>query len=201
VFWTADGTNCVDTDTGMSANVATGGFLGLGSSRVNGGADYLLKPNHKTNCGPGGTEALTSILGQSINNDTLTCFFTDPNVHVGDIDTDPLSGGYAGPPVISDKIYDSPRFGYVPILPVQPVNGGSNKYQIIDFRACFITDQPASAVKGDPPSATNGINMDSNGVHSVQLIFLNPNALPNPPVKNGTINYVGTGAKIPVLVN
>jgi hypothetical protein len=38
-------------------------------------------------------------------------------------------------------------------------------------------------------------------VHSVQIIFLNPNALPNPPVKNGTINYIGSGPKLPLLVN
>ena len=104
--------------------------------------------------------------------------------------------------MISDTIYDSPRFGYVPVLTVQPANGGSNKYQIIDFRACFITDQPASAVKGDACRiATNGIVTDNNGVHSVEVIFLNPNALPNPPVKNGTINYTGSGPKIPLLVN
>jgi hypothetical protein len=198
VLWTAEGTNCVDTDTGMSANVATGGFLGLGSSKVPSG-EYLLKPNGKTKCANGGTsEATTVLMNQSINNDTLSCFFTNSTVHVGDVD----SGNYTQPaPVISDAIYDSPRFGYVPVLPVQPANGGSKKYQIIDFRACFITDQPASAVKGDPPNTGNGIVTDTNGIRSIEVIFLNPDALPNPPVKNGTINYVGSGEKVPLLVN
>ena len=36
VLWNVEGTNCVDTDTGMSAKVATGGFLGKGSSAVSG---------------------------------------------------------------------------------------------------------------------------------------------------------------------
>ena len=198
VLWTGAGTNCVDTDTGMSANVATGGFLGLGSSAVSGN-QYLLKPNGKTKCANGGTtQATTVLMGQTINNDTLTCFFTNGTVHVGDVDNATYT--QTGP-VISDAIYDSPRFGYVPVLPVQPANGGSNKYQIIDFRACFITDQPASAVKGDAPNAGNGIVTDTNGVHSVEVIFLNPNSLPRPPVKNGTINYTGSGFKIPVLVN
>jgi hypothetical protein len=198
VLWTAAGTNCVDTDTGMSANVATGGFLGIGSSAV-GGNQYLLKPNGKTKCANGGTaEATTVLMGQTINNDTLSCFFINNTVHVADVDDNTYT---PATPVITDAIYDSPRFGYVPVLPVQPANGGSNKYQIIDFRACFITDQPASAVKGDPPNAGNGIVTDTNGVHSVEVIFLNPNALPNPPVKNGTINYVGSGPKIPILVN
>jgi hypothetical protein len=198
VLWTLPGTNCVDTDTGMSANVATGGFLGLGSSKVPTG-EYLLKPRGKTKCANGGTtEATTVLMNQTINNDTLTCFFTNNTVHVGDVD----AGNYTqSGPVISDAIYDSPRFGYVPVLPVQPANGGSKKYQIIDFRACFITDQPASAVKGDPPNTGNGIVTDNNGIRSIEVIFLNPNALPNPPVKNGTINYVGSGDKIPLLVN
>jgi hypothetical protein len=197
VLWANTGTNCVDTDTGMSASVATGGFIGLGSSAV-GNGQYLLKPTGKTKCGTGGTEATTVLLGQTINNDTLSCFFTNSTVHVGDVD----ASTYTPPaPVISDAIYDSPRFGYVPVLPVQPANGGSNKYQIIDFRACFITDQPASAVKGDPANAGNGIVTDVNGVHSIEVIFLNPDALPNPPVKNGTINYTGSGTKVPLLVN
>jgi hypothetical protein len=188
----------VDTDTGMSANVATGGFLGIGSSAT-GTGDYLLKPNGKTKCANGGTsQATTVIKGQTVNNDTLTCFFLNSTTKVADVEdnTYTLTG-----PAISDAIYNSPRFGYVPVLPVQPTNGGSNKYQIIDFRACFITDQPATAMKGDAPSATNGIITDTNGVHSVEVIFLNPAALPNPPVVNGTINYTGSGPKIPVLVN
>jgi hypothetical protein len=203
VLWNTDGTNCVDTDTGMSAKVASGGFLGLTSAAV-GGNQYLMYPNHQTKCANNGTtEATTTISGRLVNNDTLTCFFLSPSTHISDVDTNPAGGGYTGStPLISSKIYDSPRFAYVPVLKVQPSQGGSNKYQIVDFRACFITDQPPSAIKGDPPgSATNGFTMDSNGVNSVQVIFLNPDALPNPPVKNGTINYTGSGPKIPILVN
>lgn len=197
VTWPTDGTNCVDTDTGMSAKVATGGFLGKGSSAP-GNGQYLLKPTGDTKCANGGTsEATTVVMQQTINNDTLSCFFLSQSTHVGDVD----SKSYTGPPLISDAIYGSPRFAYVPVLNVQPANGGSKKYQIIDFRACFITDQPASAVKGDAPSATNGIITDNNGINSVEVIFLNPNALPNPPVKDGTINYTGSGPKIPLLVN
>jgi hypothetical protein len=203
VLWNTDGTNCVDTDTGMSAKVAGGGFLGIDSSAI-GGNQYLMYPNHKTKCANGGTqEATTTIAGKLVNNDTLTCFFLSNSTHISDVDTDPAAGGYTGTvPLISPAIYDSPRFAYVPVLKVQPASGGSNKYQIIDFRACFITDQPPSAIKGDGPSTpNNGFVMDSNGVHSVEVIFLNGNALPSPPVKNGTINYVGSGPKAPILVN
>jgi hypothetical protein len=196
ILWPNESTNCVDTDTGMSSKVATGGFLGIGSSAP-GNGKYLLKPTGKTKCGTGGTEATTVKLGVTINNDTLSCFFLSPTTHVSDVDY----GGYSGVPLISNAIYDSPRFAYVPVLKVQPGNGGSKKYQIVDFRACFITDQPGSAVKGDQPSVANGLTTDNNGIVSVQVIFLNPNALPNPPVKDGTINYIGSGAKIPLLVN
>jgi hypothetical protein len=203
VLWNTDGTNCVDTDTGMSSNIATGGFIGKGPAAV-GGNQYLLKPDGgKTLCANNGTaEATTVVLGQTINNDTLSCFFNDPTTNVADVDANPSLGGYNGTtPLISDKIYDSPRFAYVPVLKIQPANGGSNKYQIVDFRACFITDQPPSAVKGDAPSASNGLVTDNNGITSLQVVFINPNALPTPPVKNGTINYIGSGPKVPILVN
>lgn len=198
-----DGTNCVDTDTGMSSNIATGGFIGKGPAAV-GGNQYLLKPDGgKTKCANGGTQEATSVvLNQTVNNDTLTCFFISPTTNVADVDADPALGGYTGTtPLISDSIYDSPRFAYVPVLKIQPANGGSNKYQIVDFRACFITDQAPSAVKGDDPSASNGLVTDNNGITSIQVVFLNPNALPNPPTKDGVINYIGSGAKEPILVN
>ena len=90
----------------------------------------------------------------------------------------------------------------MPVLKVQPANGGSKKYQIIDFRACFITDQPPSAIKGDSRTAPRTASSRTTTASSrSQVIFLNANALPNPPVKNGTINYTGSGPKIPLLVN
>jgi hypothetical protein len=136
-------------------------------------------------------------MGVTINNDTLTCFFTNSTVHVGDID----NSTYAGPAVISSDIYNSPRFGYVPVLLVQPSSGGSTDYQIIEFRPCFITDQPGSAMKGDPPTATNGLITDNNGVTSLEVIFINVKALPPPPTTNGTMPWQGAGAKILQLVN
>ena len=197
VLWPTDGTNCVDTDTGMSAKVAIGRLPRASASAAVGGNQYLLKPRARPSARTAARRGDHRGQGQTVNNDTLTCFFLSPTTHVSDVDGDPTNpGGYTGPPLISDAIYDSPRFGYVPVLNVQPANGGSKKYQIVDFRACFITDQPGSAIKGDPPgSATNGITLDSNGVHSVQVIFLNGNALPNPPVKNGTVNYEEPGRR------
>lgn len=199
VLWPAEGTNCVDTNPGMSAQVATGGFLGSGSSAPT--CSYtpcgLLKRPSTTKCGPGGTAATTSINGQSYNNDTLTCFFTNSTVKVGDID----NASYTGPAVLSSDIYSSPRFGWVPVLAVQPGSGGSNKYQIVDIRPCFVTDQLADAQKGDAPSASNGITMSGSSVQSVQVVFISPNALPVPTLVTGTVTYTGSGVKVPLLVN
>lgn len=196
VLWTAEGTNCVSTDTGMSAKVATGGFLGVGSAAPAGKPGLLAKP-FTTKCGPGDTPATDVVMGKTINNDTLTCFFTNGTVNVGEIQT----ASYPGPVVLSTDIYSSPRFGWVPVLPAQPATGSSKRYQIVEFRPCFLTDQPASAVKGDQPSATNGIVTDGNGVHSIQIIFINEKALPPRPGAQSTGPYVGSGVKILRLVN
>jgi hypothetical protein len=96
-----DGINCVTTDTGMSANVATGGFLGIGSAAPSPNPGLLAK-SFTTKCGTGGTPATTVVKGVTINNDTLSCFFLSDTTHVGDVD----SSSYTGPPLISDAIYD-----------------------------------------------------------------------------------------------
>lgn len=195
-LWPTDGTNCVDTDTGMSANIATGGFLGIGSAAPSPGPGLLAKPS-TTMCGKGGTEpARAVVMGVNINNDTLSCFFLDPGTKVADV----VDKNYVGDPLISRDILDSPRFGYVPVLPVQPGNGGSKKYQIVDFRPAFITDQVGSAQRGDAPSATNGVTTDNNGVQSIQVVFLNRDAVPW-PTSDKTIPFVGTGQRIPLLIN
>jgi len=194
VLWPSEGTNCVDTDTGMSSKVATDGFVKGGSW----GPGLLAKSSYDTRCGPGGTPAWTVWSGTQINNDVLTCFFTDPALHIADV----ANKSYAGGPVFSSDIYSSPRFGYVPVLPVQPANGGSKNYQIIDFRPAFITDQPASAMKGDGPgTANNGLINDKGKARAVQVVFLNARALPPPPVTGGTVAYTGAGPRVPLLVD
>ena len=114
---------------------------------------------------------------------------------------DVIYASYDGPIVFSSDIWKSPRFVFVPVLPVQPANGGSTKYQVVEFRAWFITDQPACAVKGVSPRATNGLVVENPGLGSVRVFFLFEKALPPPPSTDGSIGYAGTGPKIPLLVN
>jgi hypothetical protein len=213
-LWPADGTNCVDTVTGLDSTAAEQGFLtGINASYPKGLLQDTDPENFCPNNYPSGTTHLTSMRGRTINNDVLTCFFTNDTTTVSQVS----SASYAGPPVIDQSIYDSPRFVSVPILSF-PGQGGSNKYQILGFRPGFITDQPpdATRVTGVPiasPSCDlnganatgecNGIAYDHGQLNSVNVVFLNMTALPNPPLDpdGGYIPYVGTGSKVPLLVN
>ena len=185
VLWNADGTNCVDTDTGMSANVATGGFLGLGSSAV-GGTSTCSSREAQPPCGAGrDAEATTVLKGQSINNDVLTCFFTSTTTHISDVD----NATYAGGPLISSAIYDSPRFGYVPVL--QGAARQRWQQQVPDRRLpALLHHRPGAVLREGRRTGFHGQrrhDRQQRGQASIQVIFLNGNALPIPPVKNGTV--------------
>lgn len=214
--WPGDGTNCVPVKTGLDSDSAEMGLV-LGITNPSypqgrleeGNSDPATKcPNNN----PGGTTHLTTLKGHTINNDVLTCFFTDDTTTVGSVS----SQTYTGPVVIDQAIYRSPRFVQVPVLGAQPGNGTSHQYEIIDFRPAFITDQSAADTRltGSPivsgcqtgnnfSGECNGLTYDHGQLNSVTLVFLNPKALPDPPLdKNGKyIPYTGTGKKVALLVN
>jgi hypothetical protein len=200
VLWPNEGTNCVDTETGMAQNAATAGFV-TGISGTGGFSGLLTKTTPGTGCATSGIPATKTLMGKVINNDTLSCFFNDTTTNVGQIGT----ATYTLPgPVLDVKIWSSPRMVFVPVLGVEPSSGGSNKYQIIDFRPGFITDQTETAVKATVTSANNGLTLSSNGndVQSVQIVFINPNALPAPPGGVAVTDYVaGRGPKIVRLID
>ncbi len=203
------GTNCVDTDTGLPANAATAGLIEgvTGTVTKPGRLDKDTTPG----CGPGGSSdrfdtgiKKSGAINYTINNDILTCFFTDNAVTVSDI----TQKNYAGPVVISADIYESPRFFWQPILSVNPA-GGSEFYSIIGFRPAFVTDQPPTASKSNntvcatavaPCATNNGLRIENNGVTTIKVIFFNENALPG-SVRGPTIEYLGTGPKAVRLVN
>lgn len=192
-LWPADGTNCVDTKTGLNLNAAQSGFI----SGVGGKPGRLTKVDTGTGCASNGVPATKAFGGYTINNDTLSCFLTDDTTTIGDID------GAAYPltaPVLSPAIYKSPRFAIVPVLGVQPDNGGSNKYQVVGFRPAFITDQPNSATRTSTVTSTNGVPGSGGSVDSIQVVFINDSALPH--VEGGdSQDYTGTGPKNLLLVN
>lgn len=195
------GTNCVATQPGLRANAAEAGFVtGIGSTD-----EALLKnPTNDELCPfdypTGTTHKTVAPTGETISNDVLTCYFLNGTTTVADVS----SSSYSGPAVIDQSIYESARFVNVPVLGVQPNSGGSNEYEIIDFRPGFITDQPSTAVRGGLPSSGNGLVWSSNDkLQAINIIFLNPNALPDPPLDpNGKyIPYTGSGRKAVLLVN
>jgi hypothetical protein len=196
-----EGTNCVDTKTGnVAADAAYEGFIaGVGSDR-----GRLQNTSDGTGCGADGKPATTVLNGYTINNDTLSCFLTDDSTTLGAV----TGSSYAGPRVFSPAIFNSPRFVFVPVLGMTPSPGGSNLYQIVGFRAGFITDQAASATRTTPvgactPSGCNGFTMSSNGksLNSLQIVFINDAALPPLPDLPDVATYSGSGQRVFRLTN
>jgi hypothetical protein len=193
------GTNCVDTDTGLPANVATQGLItGAGTH-----PGMLTTRATKTGCDPtGGSSDRTARLNNtnySFNNDVLTCYLTDGSTSLATI----ANPAYSGPPVLDEDIYSAPRFLWVPVLAVQPNNGGSNRYSIIDFRPAFITDEPAlgTSIRGSQTAtADNGLTITNNDVTQMRVVFFDVDALPTDgdfPV----IDFLGAGDPVIRLVD
>ncbi len=196
-------TNCVDTDTGLTANSATDGLIkGYGSYKGRLEATSS-STSQGTGCAPGGGTSARTVStpgSKSINNDTLTCFLTNNTTSLADITKPSYSGG----PVLSTDIYKSPRFYWQPVLRVEPTTGGSKRYSIVDFRAAFITDEVVapSTIRGtNTASADNGIMMVSNQVKQVKVIFFNVDALS--PDDSGVVvtPYLGVGPRILRLID
>jgi hypothetical protein len=195
--WPSDGTNCVGTKPGMVASAAQAGFIdGIGSL-----PGLLTNVSDGTGCAEDGEPATTTFGGKTINNDTLSCFLTDDTTNIGMIDSATYPDSLDNEPVLSSKIFKSPRFVFSPVLGVQPGNGASSSYQIIGFRAGFITSQPNSATRQTalPVNDPNGLG-GTGSISSLQIVFINAKALPPLP-DTGTTDYSGSGPKVLQLVN
>lgn len=198
--WPGDGTNCVGTKTGLDSNAAQAGFID-GISGTYTGLLNTTDGECPFNYPSGTTHQTVSPTSVPINNDVLSCFFKNDTVTVGDVSSQAYSGGV----VIDQSIYDSPRFVLVPVLGTTPDSGSSNNYEIIDFQPGFITDEPSTATRATGPTTYNGFTWSNNNksVSAVNVVFLNPKALPDPPMdpEGHYIPYVGSGRKVPLLVN
>lgn len=184
--------NCVPTDTGLPANVATQGLI-----TVDNGKGLLVgKPTH-ANCAPGGGSSMRTVTlnnkNYDINNDTLSCYLVN-----GKTLADISSSGYseADGPGLSDDILSSPRFAYVPVLKVRPTMGSSQDYAIIDFRPAFITDETATT----PATTDNGVTIANNDVKTMKVFFFNYWALPQ-GAPGPLIDYLGVGPKTVYLID
>jgi hypothetical protein len=193
-------TNCVDTDTGLPANAATAGLI---TGEHIGAPGSLVSSPTTGNCDPsnGSDELRVRIQNTNydINNDVLTCFLTNTTTSLADI----TSRTYSGGEVLDLSLLDSPRFFLVPVLHVEPNNGGSNKYSIIDFRPAFLTDEAPtnSATKGNSnASAENGLHIENNGVTQIKVVFFHFDALPR-DTEGDVIDYIGVGEPILRLID
>lgn len=195
-----EGTNCVDTDTGLPANDATDGLV-TGS---NGFPGALVASSSSTvdalGCAAqGGSDSYAILPGKKINNDVLSCFLTDGASLATIVDKN-----FSGDPVLHPAIYDSPRFFWQPILAVEPTSGGSARYSIIAFRPAFLTDEvvSTSTVRGSTNATPeNGIKTHGGQIKQIRVVFFNADALPASDNARKTSPYLGTGPKILRLIH
>lgn len=185
-----DGQNCVATDTGLPANALEEGLIeGLS------GANGLLEAPPTSPC----TRSNVTVAGRSINDDVLSCFFTNGTIRVGDV----TKASYSGGSVISESIFKSPRFFWVPVISAPP--SGKKEVSIQAFRPAFITDQPASGTRDAPGStltSPNGLTLQGTKVRELRIAFLNTKALPESvAAEGGEIPYLGFGPKVIVLTD
>ena len=193
------GTNCLDVDTGLTAQTATEGFIDGGSY----GPGLLATgssspdPDGGGGCNAAGTTAPVMVLGKRLNDDVLTCYLVDETTTLGEV----ARRTYTGEVKFHPAIYDSPRFGWVPVFGSRPVSGGSQKYSLVDFRPLFVTDQPMTATKASPGSSTtNGLGLHANQLQTIKVVFLNVNALPDGQAQTPIGPYLGVGPKVTRLV-
>ncbi|MGH3507267.1 MAG: hypothetical protein ACRDO2_08705, partial [Nocardioidaceae bacterium] len=196
------GTNCVPTDPGLPANVATQGLIeGVGST------PGRLDADTTEGCDPdGGSDRVDSDVRISpsagdymINNDVITCFFLDDSTTLAQI----IDPAYTGDPLISKDIFKSPRFYWLPVLKDEPISGTSNEYSIIDFRPAFITDmEPTSTKQVRIMGPTNnGLTVESNNITTMKVVFFNVLALPRTVEGGPTMPYLGQGPKVLQLID
>ena len=204
------GINCLDTEPGL-VQQATEGFIKGNGGSVKGLLDTAgnAARNTRAGCNGGADPPVQMGTGANrrdylLNNDVLTCFITGA-ASVGDV------SAKVGAPtnVISEDIFNSPRFFYLPVLSNDPSNGRSGTWPIITFRAAFLTDEDVAATSikgsnsaspGNGNSPGNGITIEQNDIKQMKVIFFNAGALPR-RTGGGVTTYFGVGPRIIRLID
>jgi hypothetical protein len=192
-----DNANCIDVDNGLSASATMQGLITGGNDA---GTSFTGRFTQNTDmgcpAGPNGTGRPRTLAVNStsytINNDTPDCYFASPGTTMTQLLT-------ANTVLFNSKIYDCPRFFIVPVIDasISPPNGF---YPIVNFRGVFVTDEGV----GTAPSTNNGVELNGGGTQLNALkVFVFPlAALPDAPNSSGgTIPFIGTGPKVPVLID
>jgi hypothetical protein len=208
--------NCLMTDPGLVSPATKGMIAG-----INGNIGLLAVPGniaghpHSTTLNPAGNSdtRLVNFTGKGsyyINNDALTAFFLNSTVTVGNV-TQQIDLSASLPAIaehaIGSEIFASPRFFWIPVLSYDAAHGHSTGYPIVRFQPAFITGQPTTATKTAPnPSGfampDNGVFVDKNSIESLQVVLIDPDALPESIEAHGSIlPWLGAGTKIIQLID
>jgi hypothetical protein len=189
-------TNCLTTDTGLTSTATTAGLV-TGTPLFPGRLANKATSSEVLDgraCGPGRSSSSRTVLGNTINNDTLSCFLTDPNMKIEAI----AKASYTGGAALDPAIFRSPRFCLVPIVNYDPSRGRSFNYSVVDMRPCFITGETATSSYNSQQflggtGTNNGIALNSSGlrIETLGVVFFNRNALPNSGANLG--DYIGVG--------
>jgi hypothetical protein len=205
--------NCLMTDPGL-VSAATRGMI----TGTNGYPGLLAVPGndsthvHSTSCNLSGTAAnrLVNFTGKGswyINDDALTCYFTNDAVSVGAVSPDDPTTASVPAHVISADIFASPRFFWIPVIAYDAVHGHSTGYPILRFQAAFLSGQVDSATRTNPDpdgyaSPDNGVVVDKNSLEQLFVVLIDARALPEiAVVPGGILPYLGTGPKVIRLVD
>ncbi|WP_255891266.1 TadE/TadG family type IV pilus assembly protein [Nocardioides astragali] len=182
-------TDCVSTDPGFPNEAATDGFVN-GSGSTPGRLDADTTPGCDRN---GGSDRTPE--SPNLNDDLLSCYIVGGH-SVGDV----VAGENN---ILSADIFDSPRFFFIPVIPVEAANGASGAYPIIAFRPGFITNESmaATATARGAISGHNGLTFHSGHIEQINVVLFPESALPGtaPPI-GGEIDYTGSGTKVLALV-
>ena len=195
--------NCVDTKTGSPGTTTEAFVTGKASWGMPKGR---LDADNSSRCG--GSRVDSGISGKSINDDSLTCFFTSSSVTVEDISRSDY-GDSGESSVLSSDIFSSPRFIWQPVYMKEPSPGGSDRYTVVDFRPGFITDQPLDATSANPQLehsiTNNGITVKTSGgntrVETIRAILFDVDALPKTFDGQPVTPYLGVGTPIIRMIN
>lgn len=202
--------NCLETEPGSPAMLTRALITGTQHDRSEGRLRAEDHPTNAANCpsgvAPADREIESNTWTHEINDDLLSCFFTNDDVTVGDV------GLQSGAPldVISDKIFASPRFFYLPVLKRDPEQGHCCGYAVLGLLPAFLSGQADDATRIDPQpdssNAENGVEMDgqpNNSILRLRVRVINPVSLPGftgGTNGDGTIPYIGSGTKVVTLV-
>jgi hypothetical protein len=164
--------NCLRIETGNKTDAISDGLVGDSGRLVADTTEYCQEKES--------TLPRVDDDGHDLNGDTLECFLESGEVD--DIDDD----GYAGDPVLSPAIFDSPRFMWVPVLNGE-ANPQAGDYPIVGFRPVFVTDL--------------GFNNSDNKVVEISVHAFSADALPDSTQSpSGGIPYLGVGTRLVRLV-